>query len=52
MSGSFAEAAARLLAQAEIIAAARIAEVKLTTTDPAAGWRKARLLWPRFTQGS
>ena len=51
MSGSFAEVAARLLAQAETLAAAHLEELKLARTDPAARWRKASLLWPRFTQG-
>lgn len=51
MSGSFAEVAARLLAQAEAMAAAKAEELKLARTDPAARWRKAELLWPRFTQG-
>lgn len=51
MSGSFAEVATRLLAQAETLAAARLEELKLARADPAARWRKASLLWPRFTQG-
>ena len=51
MSGSFAELAAQLLAQAEVLAAAKAEELKLARTDPAARWRTASLLWPRFTQG-
>ena len=55
MTSQFAELAAQLLAQAEILAAARAEELRLTRTDPAARWRQASLLWPRFiaqiTQG-
>ena len=47
----FAALAERLLASAEAIAAAKITELQLARTDPAARWRKAALLWPRFTQG-
>ena len=51
MTDRFAALAALLLASAEAIAAAKIAERQLARTDPAARWRKAALLWPRFTQG-
>lgn len=51
MTDRFAALSAQLLASAETIAAARIAELQLAHTDPAARWRNARLLWPRFTQG-
>ncbi len=51
MSASFSAAAARLTALAEIVAQARIAELKLRRRDPAASWRQAALLWPRFTKG-
>jgi len=51
MSTSFAEVAARLTALAETIAAARASELTLERRDPAARWRRASLLWPRFTKG-
>ena len=51
MTSPFAQVEARLLAQAERLAAARTEERKLARTDPAARWRRASLLWPRFTQG-
>ena len=51
MTDRFAALAAQLLASAEAIAAARMAELRLARTDPASRWRQARLLWPRFTQG-
>ena len=49
MTAQFAQLAAQLLAQAEILAAARAEELRLARTDPAARWRQASLLWPRFT---
>ena len=49
MTSQFAQVAAQLLAQAEILAAARAEELRLIRTDPAARWRQAGLLWPRFT---
>ena len=51
MTSQFAQLAAQLMAQAQAIAAARIEELRLARTDPAARWRKASLLWPRFAQG-
>ena len=51
MTGQFAELAAWLLSQAEALAAARAEELRLARTDPAARWRQASLLWPRFTEG-
>ena len=51
MTSQFTQLAARLLAQAQTIAAARIEELRLARTDPAARWRKASVLWPSFTQG-
>lgn len=51
MTDRFAALAASLIAQAEALAAARLAELRLLRTDPAARWRQAKLLWPRFTQG-
>lgn len=51
MTSLFAEFAARLQTQAELIGAARAQERQLARTDPAARWRRAKLLWPRFTQG-
>lgn len=51
MSNPFAQVAAQLLAQAEVLSAARAEDLKLARTDPAARWRKANLLWPRFSQG-
>ena len=51
MTSLFAEFAARLQTQAELIGAARAQERQLARTDPAARWRGAKLLWPRFTQG-
>ena len=51
MSTSFAEVAARLTALAETIAAERASELTLERRDPAARWRRASLLWPRFTKG-
>ena len=51
MTTQFADLAAQLVAQAKIIAAARADELRLTRTDPAARWRQASLLWPRFTKG-
>ena len=50
MTDMFADTAARLQAQAELIGAARVQERRLARTDPAARWRQAHLLWPRFTQ--
>lgn len=51
MTGLFAGFAARLQAQAELIGSAHAEESRLARTDPAARWRQAKLLWPRFTQG-
>lgn len=51
MSASFSAAALRLTAFAEMIAQARIEELRLERRDPAARWRKASLLWPQFTKG-
>ncbi len=51
MTTQFTQLAVQLLAQAGAIAAARIEELRSARTDPAARWRKASLLWPRFTQG-
>ena len=48
MTERFEVVAARLIAAAQTIAAARIKEQRLQRTDPAARWRKASLLWPRF----
>ena len=50
MTTSFADFAALLQAQAELIGAARAQERNLARTDPAARWRQANLLWPRFLQ--
>ncbi|WP_309621274.1 hypothetical protein [Novosphingobium sp.] len=51
MSDPFASAAARLRAAAEVIAAARYEQAQLAARDPAAAWRRASLVWPRFTKG-
>ena len=51
MTGTFDRLTVQLIAQAQAIAAARIEELRLARTDPAARWRKAALLWPSFTKG-
>ena len=48
MTDRFEAVAARLIAAAQAIAAARTEERRLQRTDPATRWRKASLLWPRF----
>lgn len=48
MTDRFDAVGARLIAAAQAIAAAHIAQQRLQRTDPAARWRKASLLWPRF----
>lgn len=48
MSDRFDALGARLIAAAQAVAAAHIEERRLLRTDPAARWRKASLLWPRF----
>ena len=51
MTGPFDRLAVQLVARAQTIAAARIEDLQLARTDPAARWRKASLLWPSFTKG-
>ena len=51
MTGAFDRLAVQLLARAQTIVAARIEELRLARTNPAARWRKASLLWPSFTKG-
>ena len=48
MTDRFDALGARLIAAAQAIAAAHIAQQRLLRTDPAARWRKASLLWPGF----
>ena len=51
MTNSFDQLAGQLVARAQAIATARTEELRLARTDPAARWRQAALLWPRFTEG-
>jgi hypothetical protein len=51
MTDNFAELSVRLVQRAKLIAEARVQELRLARTDPAARWRKAALLWPQFTKG-
>lgn len=51
MTSQFAGLAGWLQAQAETLAAARAEELRLVRSNPAARWRQASLLWPRFTKG-
>lgn len=48
---TFEDLAARLIDQARQLGEERAAEARLTLTDPALRWRRARLLWPLFTKG-
>ena len=50
MSDPFASAAAKLRAAAQIVAAARQDQAQLAAQDPAAAWRRASLIWPRFAK--
>jgi hypothetical protein len=49
MTSPFVQLAAWLQMQAEALAAAHAEDLQLARTDPGARWRKASLLWPRFT---
>ena len=48
MTDRFAKTAARLMAAARAIAVARVEELH---AKPATRWRRAELVWPRFTRG-
>lgn len=46
---ALAALASRLISRARLLAGARGKEAALAARDPAARWRKARLVWPLFT---
>ncbi|MDE2595759.1 MAG: hypothetical protein KGL44_02655 [Sphingomonadales bacterium] len=50
-AASFDRLARRLIDRARALAEARAAETLLARRGDPARWRKARLLWPQFTQG-